>query len=394
VTCLAGATRRSALAALLCSLAPLSARAAGAGAGAAAAVPGIVDAAFEPLLREHGIPGLAVGVTFQGRRHVACYGLASREDGRPVTPETLFEIGSLSKTFTATLGGVAVARGAASLQDSPARFLPALQGAPIARANLLQLATYTAGGLPLQFPDAVTDAGLLDYFRQWQPAAAPGRLRQYSNPSIGLFGLACARALGGDFAQLLERELFPRLGLRHTYVQVPAGETDAYAWGYGASGQRMHVNPGVLDAQAYGVKTTVGDLLRFVEANLDPAAVEAPLRAAIAATHVGHFAVPPLVQGLGWEQYPFPVPLDRLLAGNASAMALEPHAATALDASRDASAPTLFNKTGSTNGFGAYAVFVPARRLGLVMLANRNIPNAARVRAGHAVLERLAALPA
>jgi len=53
------------------------------------------------------------------------------------------------------------------------------------------------------------------------------------------------------------------------------------------------------------------------------------------------------------------------------------------------SQPTLFNKTGSTNGFGAYVAFVPARQIGVVMLANKNLPIPARFIATHAVLEQL-----
>jgi beta-lactamase class C len=52
----------------------------------------------------------------------------------------------------------------------------------------------------------------------------------------------------------------------------------------------------------------------------------------------------------------------------------------------------LFSKTGSTNGFGAYVAFVPDRRIGVVMLANRNLPIPARIQAAHAVLERLAGM--
>ena len=97
-----------------------------------------------------------------------------------------------------------------------------------------------------------------------------------------------------------------------------------------------------------------------------------------------------MVQGLGWEQYPWPCPAGRLLDGNSNAMALEPQPARAITATPWDARSTLFNKTGSTNGFGAYVAFIPAHGVGLVMLANRNFPNAARVSAAHAVLSALA----
>jgi beta-lactamase class C len=53
--------------------------------------------------------------------------------------------------------------------------------------------------------------------------------------------------------------------------------------------------------------------------------------------------------------------------------------------------PTLFNKTGSTNGFGTYVAFVSDQKIGVVMLANKNFPIPARIAAVHAVLEQLAA---
>lgn len=388
MTSIARAGRRSALAILSSCLLPVASRA----AGDPGDIPAVVDRAFRPLLKEYGVPGMAVAVTVDGRRHFVGYGTASKESGAPVTKDTLFEIGSVSKAFTATLAAYAQALGKISLRDRPGTYMPQLRGSAIDEASLLHLGTYTAGGLPLQFPDAVTDeAGMVAYFRRWKPAAAPGEQRRYSNPSIGLLGHIAGLAMNGDFAGLVEAGLFPGLGLGRSYIRVPEAEMGRYAWGYDRANRPVRVNPGVFDAEAYGVKSTAADMIRFVEANIRPELLEAPMRRAVEGTHVGHFRIGGMVQGLGWEQYPYPVALDRLLAGNSGTMAMEAHAAAPLPPARAPSGPTLFNKTGSTNGFGAYVAFVPAKGIGIAMLANKNIPIPARITAAHAVLERLSA---
>jgi beta-lactamase class C len=350
-----------------------------------------VDSAFRPLLAKYDVPGIAVAVSVGGRDYFFTYGVAAKSTGAPVTKDTLFEIGSVSKIFTATLACYAQVLGALSLDDHPSRFMPQLRGSPIDAASLLNLGTFTAGGLPLQLPDRVRDeAGMVSYFKQWNPSAAPGAQRKYSNPSIGLLGHVTALALRETFADAVESKIFPALGLHHSYIQVPAAETDAYAWGTDKAGRPTRVHPGVFDAEAYGVKSSAADMIRLVEANIRPETLAPAIRRAVEGTQVGYFKSGELVQGLGWEQYPYAVTRERLLAGNGDTMAYEAHPATRLAPSRTPSA-TLFDKTGSTNGFGAYVAFVPQKRIGLVMLANRNFPIAARVTAAYAVLAAAAA---
>ncbi len=76
---------------------------------------------------------------------------------------------------------------------------------------------------------------------------------------------------------------------------------DRYAWGMSKAGKPVRVTPGVLDSEAYGVKTTAADMIRFVEANMDGAVLDDTLRRAIAATHAGYYRVGDMTQGLGWE---------------------------------------------------------------------------------------------
>src|ERR1700726_3167719 len=63
----------------------------------------IVTQAVRPVMKQYGIPGMAVGVTLDGRHYVFDYGVASKATGKHVDDSTLFEIGSITKTFTASL---------------------------------------------------------------------------------------------------------------------------------------------------------------------------------------------------------------------------------------------------------------------------------------------------
>jgi len=351
-----------------------------------------VDSAFAPLLKEHEIPGMAVAVTVGGKSRVFTYGVAAKGGNQRVTKDTLFEIGSISKTFTATLAAYAEARGKLSLYDHPGKYMPQLRGSAIDRASLLHLATFTAGGLPLHFPnDVKSDAAMIAFLQKWKPSAIPGVLRQYSNPSLGLFGRLTAAAMNGAFADLVEGELLPKLGLRNSYIRIPEKAMASYAAGVNRAGKPTRAMQGVFNAEAYGLKSSAADMIRYVEASIAPEHLEPPLRRAIERTHAGYFRVGDMVQGLGWEHYPYPVSLDRLQTGNSDAIVMKPNATIALTPPQAPSAPTLFNKTGSTSGFGTYVAFVPAKKIGIVVLANRNFPVAARLTAAHAVLETLAA---
>ena len=350
----------------------------------------VVNAAVQPVMQAQGIQGMAVAVTFNGQAHYFNYGVASKETGNPVTQDTLFEIGSVSKTFTATLAAYAQATGKLSLSEKASQVLPALRGSAFDHISVLQLGTYSAGGLPLQFPTEYDSADkMLGYYQQWKPLYTPGSHRLYSNPSLGLFGYLAAQSMGQPFDELMEKTLLPKLGLKHTYVHVPQDQMALYAQGYNKDGKPVRVTPGALDSEAYGVKTSAADLLRYVGANMKPASLEKPLQQAIALTHSGYYTVGDMTQGLGWEMYRYPATLDRLLDGNSTPMAMEAHKAQWLNPPQAQPQSVLVNKTGSTGGFGAYVAYVPSKDIGIVILANKNYPNAERVRIAHRILSAL-----
>ncbi|MBV7491997.1 beta-lactamase [Pseudomonas sp. PDM30] len=351
----------------------------------------VVNAAVQPVMQAEGIHGMAVAITVNGQAHYFNYGVTSIETGNPVTQDTLFEIGSVSKTFTATLAAYAQATGKLSLTDKASQVLPALRGSAFDHISVLQLGTYSAGGLPLQFPAESDSADkMLGYYKQWKPLYVPGSHRLYSNPSLGLFGYLAAHSMGQPFDDLMEKTLLPKLGLRHTYVHVPQDQMALYAQGYNKDGKPVRVGPGALDSEAYGVKTSAADLLSYVGANMKPASLEKPLQQAIALTHSGYYTVGDMTQGLGWEMYRYPITLDRLLDGNSTPMAMQAHEVQWRNPPQAQPENVLINKTGSTGGFGAYVAYVPSKDIGIVMLANKNYPNAQRVRIAHQILSALA----
>jgi beta-lactamase class C len=191
----------------------------------------------------------------------------------------------------------------------------------------------------------------------------------------------------------MEQKLFPALGLTRTYIRVPQDRMGDYAYGYSKDSKPIRVTPGVLDSEAYGVKTTAADMIRYVEANMNGSELDETLQRAIAATHTGYFKVGDLTQGLGWEIYAYPTDLDRLLAGNSAQVILTASKVTRLAPPLSPQKNVLINKTGSTNGFGAYVAFVPVKDIGIVMLANKNYPIPARVKAAYQILTALDGQP-
>ncbi|RVU04892.1 class C beta-lactamase [Rhizobium sp. RMa-01] len=354
-------------------------------------VKAVTDAAIKPIMEKYAIPGIAVAITADGRDHIFTYGVESKDTGKPVAPTTLFELGSISKTFTVTLASYAQARGQLSLSDKVGKYLPGMTGKPFGDVALMHLATHTSGGFPLQLPDEVkTEKQLLGYFEAWQSSYAAGTQRSYANPSIGMLGYIVAKSMHGDFTGLMEGRLFAALGLKSTYIDVPKARQADYAQGYKRSGEPARMTPAMLSAEAYGVKSTAGDMIRFVGANMGMLKLDEKLQQAITETHSGYFKAGAMTQDLIWEQYAYPPSLNDVLESNSPAM-LKTMPVSELRPPMQPRDDVWINKTGSTNGFGAYVAFIPRERLGIVILANKNYPNEDRVAAAYQILTALSA---
>ncbi|AIY40724.1 Beta-lactamase [Collimonas arenae] len=274
-------------------------------------VRGIVDAAIQPLIEKNNVPGIAVAVTVDGKNYFYNYGVASKETQHPITSETLFEIGSLSKTFTATLATYAQLNGNLSLSDSPAKYFPYLRDSKFGKVSLINLGTHTPGGFPVQVPDEIGNTDqLLDYLKLWKPAYAAGTQRSYSNVSIGMLGMITAKSMHVSFDDAIEKKLFPELGMKHSYINVPTDRLKDYAQGYTKKDAPIRMNKGILGSEAYGIKSSTIDMIRFIDANMQTIKLDQKLQKAITDTHTGYYKSGEITQDLIWEQYAYPVELN------------------------------------------------------------------------------------
>ncbi len=190
-----------------------------------------VDSLFNRHISKDG-PGCAVGVYKDGAVLLTRgYGLASMEDGRPITPRTTFNLGSLSKPFTALAVLILEQQGKLSLDDDVRRWVPEMRdyGTPIRLRDLVQhtsgLRDYGALAV-LSGHDVKTMQEFLGLISAQQALNfAPGSGHEYSHSDYLLLGLIVERVVGVPFGEHLERTVLAPLGMKESYVSDARAHT-------------------------------------------------------------------------------------------------------------------------------------------------------------------------
>jgi CubicO group peptidase (beta-lactamase class C family) len=244
-----------------------------------------VDAVIAPFVAAHGNVGLAVGVVRGDQVLARGYGQASA-DGGAIGDDTLFEIGSITKVFTAALLADAVTRGVVALDDPVRKFLPDSVRVPSrgrTEMTLLHLASHTSGlprlpgnlGRANFFSDNpyahYTVEDLYEYLSRCRLRSEPGKVTEYSNLGAGLLGHILTRVEGQGFEALVKGRICEPLAMHDTTITLSSDQARRLAPGHSGgkpvSGWDMPTLAG-----AGALRSTVADMLRFVAANLDPPA--------------------------------------------------------------------------------------------------------------------------
>jgi len=219
-------------------------------------------------------------------------------DPRPITPDTQFEIGSVTKVFTALLLAEGECAGKVSRHDPAAKYLlpPADPAqAALAKITLLSLTTHTSGlpRLPANIgknPDANPDpyaaydrTALIEGLRMHGPGAVVGNAVSYSNFGVSVLGEALAAAWGTSYADALREHVLKPLGMKATTVGIAGSPPPVdLAPAHGANGQRVPNWSWQACAPCGGLRSSTRDMAAFLAACLGGR--DTPLRAAFDAT--------------------------------------------------------------------------------------------------------------
>lgn len=249
-------------------------------AGDAAALSAI-DALATALVAERVVPGLSLAVMRAGTlAYSKGFGTANLETGTPVTPDTVFRVGSVSKQFVAAAIALLAEDGKLGLDDPLARFLPLFPRA--ADVTLRQMVTHTSGlgnYTDTQPPEAFFrharidygDAELLAAMADTAPLfkSEPGTAWAYSNTAYVLLGLVVQVVAGEPYGAFLRRRLFEPAGMTQTAVDDAGDVVPQRASGYttkaGRPGELRNADfismtfPGAAGA----MRSTAADLCRW-----------------------------------------------------------------------------------------------------------------------------------
>ncbi len=324
---------------------------------------GFIDGVVQPYLdRGEGV-GYVVGVVEGDKTYTFGYGSVSRESAVVPDANTLYELGSVTKTFTGILLADLIQQRKIGLEDPIKMYLPESVTVPSKdgrQITIRDLATQTSG-LPHDVSNYDPNCGyanytpemLYEYLASIELTRLPGQEYQYSNVGAGLIGHAISRLEGKDFETLVTERLCKPLGMHDTLIHLSSEQQSRSAQGYAYD--LTPVPPLEISTleSAGALRSTMNDMLKYLKANMR--VIECPLSWAMVLSHVPLFNINETRRiGLLWQ-----IQAEQMVVHD-----------------------------GATNGFRSSVAMDPKGRFGVVVLSNCQT-NAA-VSIGHDVLQYVA----
>lgn len=247
-----------------------------------------VDAYLRAELEKRKVPGVSMAVVRDGKAVLARgYGLANVEHGVPAKPETVFQLASVTKQFTAAAALLLADDGKLSLDDPISKHLPDLPAA-WSGVTVRHLLNHTSGiksytSLPGFFKNARRDYSreeLIGLVRDLPLEFQPGEKWAYNNTGYFLLGMLIERVSGKSYGEFLEERIFRPLGMTSTRVNEQLAVIPHRADGYSLEAGKLRRAEFVSPTQPYSagaLVSTVEDLAKWDAALY----IDRPLKASL-----------------------------------------------------------------------------------------------------------------
>lgn len=242
-----------------------------------------IEVKAQAMIDQKLTPGLAIGIMSGGKIiYSKGFGLANLETGTAVTPESVFDIGSNTKQFTAASIMLLAEQGKLGVDDQLSKYFP-----DFPRGNevtLRQMLTHTSGIHPVMIPGGPptpeqrlkirTSADFVPVIQGLEQPFTfdPGTSWQYSNSGYILLGVIIEKVSGLSLGDFFKQNLFDRAGMTASALDKSTEVVPNRAAGYGSSpeGGGFTNRQDMMDVGTGGggIRSTVGDMLRWQEALL------------------------------------------------------------------------------------------------------------------------------
>lgn len=257
--------------------------------------------------------GLVVAIIDDKKRKIIHVGQADKHDSITLDETSLFEIGSITKTFTGVLLADMVIKGELDLEDPVSKFLPKGISMPTRnneQITLLHLATHRSGlpRLPTDFkPKDMTNPYadytvemMYEFLSNYQLPRDIGKTPEYSNLGVGLLGHVLSLKAGMSYEDLVKERILTPLGMHNTSITLNTKQQKQLTTGHDITGTATsHWDfPALAGAGAF--RSSGEDMLLFLAVNIDPNTT--PLSAAIPLSQKfqNSFGTISLSIGLNW----------------------------------------------------------------------------------------------
>ncbi len=332
----------------------------------------IIKNGITKLMQENNIPGAAVTVVYKGKATSYYFGFADDAKKIPVSKNTIFEIGSITKVMTSFILAKQLDAAKADLDTSITHYLPNLP-ADYEDITLRNLATHTSG-LPLNLPEDVkTDAEMYHYFATHKPLFNADEGFQYSNVGMGLLGRALEKMTHEKMERLYQRNIQKPMNMSILTYNVPAKNKKSMAVGHDEAGVAVPSEPlGLLPASG-DLKASAEAMSQFLLAAVGNKQDDENIMYPMRSTQSAFVALPHKKQGLGWLIHSVdPHDITPLLNSTVKANLKRQPVKEIYELPKyDGNA--LIDKSGTTKGFRAYIGVVPYKEAGISILVNKQV---------------------